>query len=193
MDPRYQRQPSDLSRIFVPGRDGVQVPLDSVISVSQGLAPLVVNHQGPFPAVTINYGLTAGMTLQDAQMAMRQAIAELHMPDEIRAESARRCRGCLSAAGKRAGRSDFWRPAGRLHRARPFSTRALAHPITIILDAALSRPGRACARRLTDIELTVIAFIGIILLIGIVKKNGIMRWTCARGGARARPQPRASH
>ena len=48
VDPRYQRQPSDLSRIFVPGRDGVQVPLDSVITVSQGLAPLVVNHQGPF-------------------------------------------------------------------------------------------------------------------------------------------------
>ena len=71
VDPRFQRDPADLSRIFVPGRDGVQVPLTSVISIDKTLAPLVVNHQGPFPAVTISYGLNADMTLDEAQTAIR--------------------------------------------------------------------------------------------------------------------------
>ena len=88
VDPRFQRAPSDLNRIFVPGRGGVQVPLDSVISISQTLAPLVVNHQGPFPAVTINYRLTADFILDAAQAAIREAIADLRMPDVIRAEAA---------------------------------------------------------------------------------------------------------
>ena len=172
VDPRYQRQPSDLSRIFVPGRDSVQVPLDSVITVSQGLAPLVVNHQGPFPAVTINYGLTEGMTLQDAQMAMRQAIAELHMPDEIRAEAAGDARAYQQQANVQvvlilAALLAVYIVLGVLYE-------SLAHPITIISTLPSAGLGALVALRLTDIELTVIAFIGIILLIGIVKKNGIM-------------------
>ena len=172
VDPRYQRQPSDLSRIFVPGRDSVQVPLDSVITVSQGLAPLVVNHQGPFPAVTINYGLTEGMTLQDAQMAMRQAIADLHMPDEIRAEAAGDARAYQQQANVQvvlilAALLAVYIVLGVLYE-------SLAHPITIISTLPSAGLGALVALRLTDIELTVIAFIGIILLIGIVKKNGIM-------------------
>ena len=77
VDPRFQRDPSDLSRVFVPGRGGVQVPLTSLIRVDKALAPLVVNHQGPFPAVTITYNLKPDTTLDEATQAIRQAIAEL--------------------------------------------------------------------------------------------------------------------
>src|SRR5262249_45317458 len=60
VDPRLQRDPSDLKNIYVPGHNGAQVPLTTVIRISQGTTPLVVNHQGPFPAVTLSYNLAPG-------------------------------------------------------------------------------------------------------------------------------------
>jgi multidrug efflux pump len=168
----FQRDPSDLSRVFVPGRDGVQVPLDSVVKVTQTLAPLVVNHQGPFPAVTINYGLTADTTLQDAQEAIRQAIADLRMPDSIRADAAGDARAYQQQANTQVlllitALLAVYIVLGVLYE-------SLAHPITIISTLPSAGLGALVALRLVGMELTVIAFIGIILLIGIVKKNGIM-------------------
>ena len=168
----FQSDPSDLSRVYVPGRDGVQVPLDSVVKVSKGIAPLVVNHQGPFPAVTINYGLTADMTLQDAQDAIRQAIAELRMPDSIRADAAGDARAYQQQANTQVlliitALLAVYIVLGVLYE-------SLAHPLTIISTLPSAGLGALVALRLAGMELTVIAFIGIILLIGIVKKNGIM-------------------
>jgi multidrug efflux pump subunit AcrB len=172
VDPRYQRDPSDLSRIFVPGRDGVQVPLDSLVDVNRTIAPLVVNHQGSFPAVTINYGLTADMTLDEAQTAIREAIADLRMPDVIRAEAAGDARVFQQQANMQAlliiaALLAVYIVLGVLYE-------SLAHPITIISTLPSAGLGALVALRLADMELTVIALIGIILLIGIVKKNGIM-------------------
>ena len=172
VEPRFQRAPSDLNRIFVPGRGGVQVPLDSVISISQTLAPLVVNHQGPFPAVTINYGLTADMTLDEAQAAIRAAIADLRMPDVIRAEAAGDAKAFQQQANIQVlliitALLAVYIVLGVLYE-------SLAHPITIISTLPSAGLGALVALRLAGMELTVIAFIGIILLIGIVKKNGIM-------------------
>ena len=168
----FQSDPSDLSRVYVPGRDGVQVPLDSVVKVSKGIAPLVVNHQGPFPAVTVNYGLTADMTLQDAQDAIRQAIAELRMPDSIRADAAGDARAYQQQANTQVllivtALLAVYIVLGVLYE-------SLAHPLTIISTLPSAGLGALVALRLAGMELTVIAFIGIILLIGIVKKNGIM-------------------
>ena len=172
VDPRFQRSPADIDRAFVPGRDGVQVPLDSVINVSQTLAPLVVNHQGPFPAVTINYGLSAEMTLEEAQVAIRDAIADLRMPDVIRAEPA----GDAKAFQQQASRQVLLIVAALLavYIVLGVLYESLAHPITIISTLPSAGLGALIALRLVGMELTVIAFIGIILLIGIVKKNGIM-------------------
>jgi len=172
VDPRYQREPSDLDRIFVPGRDGVQVPLSSVVKITRTLAPLVVNHQGPFPAVTINYGLNEELSLAEAQDAIRQAIAELRMPDSIRAEAAgdaksfeqqNRTQALLILAALIA----VYIVLGVLYE-------SLAHPLTIISTLPAAGLGALVALRLWGMDLTVIALIGIILLIGIVKKNGIM-------------------
>jgi len=172
VDPRYQRDPSDLERIFVPGRDGVQVPLSSLVKITRTLAPLVVNHQGPFPAVTINYGLIEGMLLADAQDAIRKAIDELRMPDSIRAEAAGDARAFeqqsrMQAVLIIAALIAVYIVLGVLYE-------SLAHPLTIISTLPAAGLGALVALRLWGMELTVIAFIGIILLIGIVKKNGIM-------------------
>jgi multidrug efflux pump len=172
VDPRYQRDPSDLNRLFVPGRDGVQVPLTSLVSVTRTLAPLVVNHQGPFPSVTINYGVAPDFLLAEAQDAIRKAIAELRMPDSIRAEAAGDAKAFEQEAGMQAllivaALVAVYIVLGVLYE-------SLAHPLTIISTLPAAGLGALVALRLWGMELTVIAFIGIILLIGIVKKNGIM-------------------
>ena len=172
VEPRFQRDPGDLSRIFVPGKDGVQVPITAVVSVDKALAPLVVNHQGPFPAVTISYGLNADMTLDEAQTAIRQAIAELRMPDSIRAEPA----GDAKAFAKEANNQVLLIIAALLavYIVLGVLYESLAHPITIISTLPSAGLGALLLLKLCDMDLSVIALIGIILLIGIVKKNGIM-------------------
>jgi multidrug efflux pump len=172
VDPSYQRDPSDLNRLFVPGRDGAQVPLTSVVSVTRTLAPLVVNHQGPFPAVTVEYSITPDMPLAAAQEEIRKAIAELRMPDSVRAEAAGDAKAFEREAGQQAlliltALIAVYIVLGVLYE-------SLAHPLTIISTLPAAGLGALVALRLWDMELTVIAFIGIILLIGIVKKNGIM-------------------
>ena len=172
VDPRYQQGPEDLQHIFVPGKDSAQIPLTSVVNVTRALAPLVVNHQGPFPAVTISYGITADMTLDQAQAAIKQAIAELHMPDTIRAEPAGDAKafaqqGSMQALLIIAALLAVYIVLGVLYE-------SLAHPITIISTLPSAGLGALIALRMADMELSIIAFIGIILLIGIVKKNGIM-------------------
>ena len=172
VDPRFQRDPSDLSRVFVPGRGGVQVPLSSLIRVDKGLAPLVVNHQGPFPAVTITYNLKPDTTLDEATQAIRQAIAELRMPDAIRAEAAGDAKAFAQQATAQplliiAALISVYIVLGVLYE-------SLAHPLTIISTLPSAGLGALIALRFAEMELSVIALIGIILLIGIVKKNGIM-------------------
>ena len=112
--------PTDLSRIFVPGRDGAQVPLDSVIRLEKTLAPLVVNHQGPFPAVTISYNLRPDATLDEA-----------HAGDPA---GGRRAAGCPIPSAPR-------RPATP----RPSPQQASTQPLLIIaaLICGLHRAGRA--------------------------------------------------
>jgi multidrug efflux pump len=172
VDPRFQRDPSDLARIFVSGRDGAQVPISAVVSVSKTLAPLVVNHQGPFPAVTISYGLNADMTLDEAQAAIRAAVAEVRMPDAIRAEPA----GDAKAFAKQSNSQVLLILTALLavYIVLGVLYESLAHPVTIISTLPSAGLGALILLQLSGMELSVIALIGIILLIGIVKKNGIM-------------------
>jgi hydrophobe/amphiphile efflux-1 (HAE1) family protein len=172
VDPRFQRDPSDLSRVFVPGRGGVQVPLSSLIRIDKGLAPLVVNHQRSFPAVTITYNLKPDTTLDEATQAIREAIAELRMPDAIRAEAAGDAKAFAQQATTQplliiAALISVYIVLGVLYE-------SLAHPLTIISTLPSAGLGALIALRFAEMELSVIALIGIILLIGIVKKNGIM-------------------
>jgi hydrophobe/amphiphile efflux-1 (HAE1) family protein len=172
VDPRYQRDPTDLSRVFVPGQGNAQVPLTALVKLEKTLAPLVVNHQGPFPAVTISYNLIAGATLDEATEAIGQAVAELRLPDAIRTEAAGDAKAFAAQASTQpllilAALISVYIVLGVLYE-------SLAHPLTIISTLPSAGLGALIALRFAEMELSVIALIGIILLIGIVKKNGIM-------------------
>jgi hydrophobe/amphiphile efflux-1 (HAE1) family protein len=172
VEPRYQRDPGDFAHIFVPGSNGAQIPLTSLIRTEKTLAPLVVNHQGPFPAFTISYSLRPQMSLDEATQAIRAAVAELHLPASIRADSAGDAKAFAQQANSQvlliiAALLAVYIVLGVLYE-------SLAHPLTIISTLPAAGLGALIALRLAAMDLTVIAFIGIILLIGIVKKNGIM-------------------
>jgi multidrug efflux pump len=172
VDPRYQRDPTDLSLVFVPGRGGAQVPLGSLVRLEKTLAPLVINHQGPFPAVTISYNLRPDATLDEATQAIQQAVAELRMPGSIHAEAAGDAKAFAAQASTQplliiAALISVYIVLGVLYE-------SLAHPLTIISTLPSAGLGALIALRFAQMELSVIALIGIILLIGIVKKNGIM-------------------
>jgi multidrug efflux pump len=184
IDPRYQRKPGDLDRIYVSGAHNTQVPLTAVTKISQGLSPLVVNHQGQFPAITISFGLDENVSLQEATRRVEQAVAALHMPDSLHAEYAGDARAFRQSVGAQpllilAALIAVYIVLGVLYE-------SLAHPLTIISTLPSAGLGALVALQISNTELTLIAFIGIILLIGIVKKNGIMMVDFALEGERQR-------
>jgi multidrug efflux pump len=172
VDPLFQRDPSDLSQVYVAGSGNTQVPLSSVAHVEKTLAPLVINHQGQFPAVTITYNLAPNVPIETASQAIEKAVAELHLPDTLHTEFAGDVRVYQRSVGSQplvilAALLAIYIILGVLYE-------SLAHPLTIISTLPSAGLGALLALQLFQAELTVIAFIGIILLIGIVKKNGIM-------------------
>jgi multidrug efflux pump len=184
VDPQFQRDPNDLTRIYVPGTDGVQVPLSSVASFERGTAPLVVNHEGQYPSGTITFNLAPDMLLETAARNIEQAVAELHLPDTLHTEFGGDVRALAQSAGAQpllifAALLAVYIVLGVLYE-------SLAHPLTIISTLPSAGLGALLALRLFNAELSVIAFIGIILLIGIVKKNGIMLVDFALEGERQR-------
>src|SRR5262249_62075509 len=86
VDAAYQRDPTDLVHIYVPGSGNAQVPLSAVTKYERGIAPLVVNHQGQFPSVTITYNLAPNALIEDVTRSIEQAVADVHIPDVVRAD-----------------------------------------------------------------------------------------------------------
>jgi multidrug efflux pump len=182
VDRKYQRDPTDLSQIYLPGGSNGPVPLSAVTKVTRGIAPLVVNHQGQFPSTTITYNLAAGMPLETATAAITQAVAEMHLPDSIHADFA----GDIQAFRQSVGAQPLLLVAALIavYIVLGVLYESLAHPLTIISTLPSAGLGALLALEISGTELTVIAFIGIILLIGIVKKNGIMMVDFALEGER---------
>jgi multidrug efflux pump len=183
-DPNYARDPSDISHLYVPAADGTQIPLGSVASIDRTLAPLVVNHQGQFPSVTISYNLALGTTLEAANDSIQKAVLGMHLPDSLHAEFAGDAANVSQSAGSQpllllAALLAVYIVLGILYE-------SLAHPLTIISTLPSAGLGALLALFISGTELTIIAFIGIILLIGIVKKNGIMMVDFALQGERDR-------
>jgi multidrug efflux pump len=172
IDPKLQRNPEDIEKLYVPSRDGTPVPLTSLASVDKGFAPLVVNHQGPFPAVTISYNLKPGVSIDTSLKAIDAALIASHMPSQIRAEPAGDAKSFLEQARMQqllilAAIVAVYIVLGVLYE-------SLAHPLTIISTLPSAGLGALIALNLAQMDLSIIALIGVILLIGIVKKNGIM-------------------
>ena len=171
-DPQFQRDPTDLARVYVPGAGGVQVPLTAVTRIERTLQPLVINHQGQFPAATVSFSLAPDVTIEEATRAVDRAVAELHLPDTLHAEFQGEARAYRASIGAQPllilfALISVYIVLGVLYE-------SLAHPITIISTLPSAGLGALLALLVFRTELSLIAFIGIILLIGIVKKNGIM-------------------
>jgi multidrug efflux pump len=189
VDPLFSRDPSDLTQVYVAGNGSTQVPLSSVARIEKTLAPLVINHQGQFPSVTISYNLAPDVTMEAAQNAIDKAVAELHLPETLHTEFAGDAKVYQRSVGAQpmvilAALLAIYIILGVLYE-------SLAHPLTIISTLPSAGLGALLALIVFRAELTVIAFIGIILLIGIVKKNGIMMVDFALSAEREGGRPPA--
>jgi multidrug efflux pump len=184
VDDKFKRDPTDLSQVYVPGNGNAQVPLSTVARIERGIAPLVVNHQGQFPSVTITYNIAPGTTIEDATAALERAAADMHIPDTVHADFS----GDVQAFKQTVSAQPLLLLAALIavYIVLGVLYESLAHPLTIISTLPSAGLGALLALELSGTELTVIAFIGIILLIGIVKKNGIMMVDFALDGERKR-------
>ena len=141
IDPLFQRDPSDLTRLYVAGANGVQVPLSSVARIERGLAPLVINHQGAFPSVTVTYNLAPDITLSQATGRDRPRSGGI-APAGIDPRRAGRRRAAGAAIRQLAAAGDPRRDPCRLHHPRR-AVREPGAPADHHLDAAARRPWRA--------------------------------------------------
>jgi multidrug efflux pump len=169
---KFQRNPSALANIYVKSSNGTQVPLSTFTHFEAQQTPLALNHQGQFPVVTISFNLAPGKSIGDAVTAVNKAKADLNMPPSVNA----RFQG--SAASFEASLSNepililaalivVYIVLGVLYE-------SYIHPITILSTLPSAGVGAILALLIFHVDLSVIALIGIILLIGIVKKNAIM-------------------
>jgi hydrophobe/amphiphile efflux-1 (HAE1) family protein len=171
-DPSYQLGPNALSRIYAKSISGEMVPLSQLASIRSGIAPLAINHQGQFPSVTLSFNLAPMSTVGDAVAAIRKAAADLHMPPSVATSfqgSALAFQSTLSSTPILivAALVAVYLILGILYE-------STIHPITIISTLPSAGLGALLTLALFGMPLDVIGIIGIILLIGIVKKNGIM-------------------
>ncbi|MGA2435506.1 MAG: efflux RND transporter permease subunit, partial [Bryobacteraceae bacterium] len=170
--PQYWQSPSTLQTIFVQNASGNQVPLSAFTRYSQGNTPLSVNHQGQFPSVTLSFNLRPGVALSEAVDAINTAKEEMGMPAAVHgsfAGTAQTYQSLLANEGILIFTALFavYIVLGVLYE-------SYIHPITIISTLPSAGVGALLALLLFKIDLSVIAIIGIILLIGIVKKNAIL-------------------
>src|SRR5689334_12577765 len=172
IDPKFQSDPSNLDRIFVAGANDTQVPLSAVVRSRRDLTPLAVFHSQGFPSTTVSFNLLPDVELQAATTNIQRAVDELHMPEQVRGSF----EGNAGDFNKTSGRQPLLILGAlvAMYIVLGVLYESLAHPLTIISTLPSAGLGALLALQVTNTPLTVIAFVGIILLIGIVKKNGIM-------------------
>jgi HAE1 family hydrophobic/amphiphilic exporter-1 len=172
--PEFQQTPEDIGKLYVRSSSNPEriVPLDSVATISRGLAALSVNHQGQLPAVTISYNVAPGISLGTATDALAAIQTSLAMPSTITASA----QGNAAAfAASASGQGMLILTAilviyiilGMLYE-------SFIHPITILSGLPSAGLGAVLILMLFGMDLSIIAVVGIILLVGIVKKNAIM-------------------
>ncbi|QCO16835.1 efflux RND transporter permease subunit (plasmid) [Azospirillum brasilense] len=170
--PKYQQDDNALSRIYVRSGSGKLVPLDAFASVQRTAGPLTVNHQGQLPAVTLSFNVAPGHSLGEAVNAVRQAEMEMALPPGITTgfagtaqvfEDAQKSQGLLLLAAVLV----IYIVLGVLYE-------SFIHPLTILSGLPSAAIGALATLMVFGQELSVIAIIGILMLIGIVKKNAIM-------------------
>jgi multidrug efflux pump len=170
--PEYQRDPSSLSKLFVPSTNGSQVPVSAFATLERTTAPLVISHQAQFPAETLSFNLAPGAALSDALAVIRGCEREIGMPASI----ARSYAGD-AAEFSRSLASEPWlilAAVGAIYIVLGVLYESFIHPLTILSTLPSAGVGALVALMLCGQDLSIVALIGIVLLMGIVKKNAIM-------------------
>ena len=170
--PEYWQDPEFLKQVYVRSPGGQEVPLSAFSKFAPTTAPLSVTHQGLFPAVTISFNLQPGIALGDAVEAIDAAAAQIGLPKTIHTGYAGTAQAYQDSLGSEplliaTALAAVYIVLGMLYE-------SYIHPVTILSTLPSAGVGALLALLLTKTDLSVIAMIGIILLIGIVKKNAIM-------------------
>jgi multidrug efflux pump len=172
VDPRFQQNPDALKNIYVKSSNGTQVPLGAFTHFEQKTTALAVNHQGQFPVVTLSFNLAPGVSLGDAVDAIKQAGRDINLPVSVHASFQGTAQAFQAALANEpililAALVTVYIVLGILYE-------SYIHPVTILSTLPSAGVGAIVALLICGTDLSVIALIGIILLIGIVKKNAIM-------------------
>ena len=172
VEPQFREDPNALDKIYVPGPGGAQVPLSALAHFTTALQPLSISHQGQFPAVTLSFNLAPGQALGQAVDAINRAADQLNIPATVLGSfqgAAQAFQASLSSMPLLIAAAILvvYIVLGVLYE-------SYIHPITILSALPSAGVGTLVMLMLLHYELTVIAIIGMILLIGIVKKNAIM-------------------
>jgi HAE1 family hydrophobic/amphiphilic exporter-1 len=172
VESKFQYGPEALRGIYVKSASGQQVPISTLVDSVIKVAPLVVNHQGQFPSVTISFNLPPGAAIGEAVNAIQRVEKELHPPLSLQTSfqgNAQAFRASLKSTPILIAASLFviYLILGVLYE-------SVIHPVTIISTLPSAGVGALLLLMAVHIDLSVIAIVGLILLIGIVKKNGIM-------------------
>ncbi len=170
--PQYQTDPAALAKLYVAGAGGVQTPLETIAKIKRTTAPLAVMHQDQFPAAVVSFDLEPHASLGDAVEAVARAQAQIGMPASVigtfRADAAEFKRSLANQPWLiLAALIAIYVVLGMLYE-------SFAHPFTILTTLPSAGVGALLALMLTGQDLSIIALIGIVLLMGIVKKNAIM-------------------
>jgi len=169
---QFSQGPAGLNSIYLRSEGGGTVPLTSIARVSESTTPLVVNRQGQFPAVTASFNLAPGVSLGEAVKAIEEATGQMRLPESIRGSFQGTAQAFQASLTNQpllilAALITVYIVLGVLYE-------SFIHPVTILSTLPSAGAGAVFALMVCRMELSVIAVIGIILLIGIVKKNGIM-------------------
>ena len=172
VDPKFQYGPEALNGIYVKSSSGQQVPISTLVDTAVKVAPLVVNHTGQFPSVTISFNLAPGAAIGQAVADIQKAEKELHPPLSLQTSF----QGNAQAFGASLKSTPILILAALfvIYLILGVLYESLIHPITIISTLPSAGVGALLLLLAVHIDLSVIAIVGLILLIGIVKKNGIM-------------------
>nr|WP_286009768.1 efflux RND transporter permease subunit [Salinicola sp. S1-1-2] len=168
----YRQAPEAIGNLYVSGRDGEMVPISAFSHIERSTTPVTVNHQGQFAASTVSFNLEDGVSLGEATARIRQAVDELHLPTAVQVDfegSAGTFQSGVEAMPWLilAALITVYLVLGILYE-------SYIHPLTILSTLPSAGVGALLALMALDTPFTLIALIGIILLIGVVKKNAIM-------------------
>jgi len=172
VEPQYQRDPSALSTLYVLSTSGTLVPLNTVATLTRGVGPLTVNHSGQLPSVTISFNVRPGLALSQAITEIQRTVAGLHVPTTIGTGFQGQ------AQAFQASLAGMWilliMAILVIYIVLGVLYESFIHPLTILSGLPSAGVGALVTLILFHQVLSIYAFVGIIMLIGIVKKNAIM-------------------